>query len=201
MPSPVYSYSNGGSSSSTYFIPATHDLSSDVYTKPGPPYFTEPNLGSAPVWPNAVTANSQDSKAPSPSNEQRSDSRPASSNGEKKTDGHSTTEMNIVKTTTTAAAATVTESDIITSSPPPLPLPSSPVTDEQIEKFAEKLNTHVDSLEKFRAMARKKLREAMARSGTSDEELSQFFDPQSFQKRQLIESSLQTNPQFTNSVW
>lgn len=185
---------------------ATHDLPLDVYTKPGPPYLTEPNLGAASVFgQNGNTANAQNSQIPLPSHDQRPDSRPASSNGEKKTEGHSTTEMNIVKTT--MAAAATTESDNITPSPTPLPLPLppsvplSPMTEEQLENFAEKLNTHVDSLEEFRAMARKKLREAMARTSTSDEELSQFFDPQSFRKRQLKESTLQSNPQLTNSVW
>lgn len=203
---PSTSYSNRRPSS-----PARpYDVPVDVYMRPGPPYLSEPNLGSAALWQHAVRAKpaQSDSKVPSSIHDhQRTDSRPASSNSEKKTESHSTTEMNIVTTTTAATPAitVTTESDNMTTLPPPSPLSTtSPLTDEQIDKFAEKLNSHVESLEKFRAMARKKLREAMARTSASDEEFTQFFDPQSFQKRHsLMESNpqQQSNPQFTNSVW
>lgn len=199
IPPASYSYGNRGPNSAA----RPNAVPMDLFMSPGPPYMSEPNLGSTLVRTNASPANS---KVPSLSHGQRADSRTASSNGEKKTEGHTTTEMSIVQTTPAATTAAVTtELDNVTPTLPPTssppPPPPSPLTDEQIEKFADKLNSHVESLEKFREMARKKLREAMARSNASDEELSAFFDPQAFEKRKIQNQSSQSNPQLTNSVW
>lgn len=109
--------------------------------------------------------------------------------------------MSIIETTPATTIAFTPEPDDITSSPPPPESTLSPLTDKKIDAIAETLDNHLDELAKFREMARKKLRDAMARTDASDEELSEFYDPQAFQKRQLKNSKSQSNPQLTNSVW
>lgn len=150
------------------------------------------------------TADSKASTPPSLPNKPRPDSRPESSNSEEKTE-NSPTEVNKDETTSTtisptAATGKSTATELENITPQPSSKPSlSPLTDEQIKAFADQLNTHVVDLEEFRTIASKKLREAMARKGTSDEELSQFFGTPSLNKRSRMD--WQSNPQITNSVW
>lgn len=216
-PPPVhYNYINGATAAPTYSNAAPYDVSLDVHTKPGPPYYAEPNLGSAHrLWHDSITANTQSSLSPSVhSNEHRSDHRADSNHGEKKKESDSTTEVNNaqISTTTTTTTTTpkptipeATEATNITPTPSALPSSTSSIlTHEQIKNFAIKLDKHVENLDKFRELARKKLQNEMARTATSDEELGQFFDPNtlsSFNKRHLADNSqLQPNPYFTNFV-
>lgn len=188
-PPSTYSYSNRPPSPPAYFNANSVVSPYDVFSKPGPPYPSEPFVSSmSPISIDRLQNTVKDQ--PKVSNSQRTDSKPESSNNETMEKNRDTIEMNddvaaLIPTTTTA---TITPTEV------------PPSMDEHIKKLSEKLDSHVENLEKFREMARKKLRDALERSNTSDEyENIEKYMP-TFHKRHTIKG-VQTNPHYTNSVW
>lgn len=187
---PVYSYSQRPAS---YFIATSDDASVDVYTKPGPPYLSEPTLGSAVSKLHGNVTSARDKS--DATNVQRSDNRPESTVIEKKTETENATEM------------IVGDSRKIDSTTPATlqPLPISGENEERVKELHDKINDHVESLEQFRKMARAKLRDAVERSSSiSDDEFEGIHNylglTPTYQKRQLM-TNYYTNPYLTNSVW
>lgn len=182
---PVYSYSHRPSS---YFIATSGDASVDVYTKPGPPYLAEPTLGSASSKDRSnVTLASDQSDA---INIQRSDNRPESTNIEKKTQTENATEINV--------------GDVRKIDSAEKPLSLTHENEERVKELNDKITNHVESLERFREMARKKLRHEIERSSMSDDEFEGIHNylgmAPAYQKRHLL-TNYYTNPYLTNSVW
>lgn len=164
----------------------------DVYSQPGPPY-PDPNLQStqSSSIPHEQSRNA--SKASNhvptpPSSVQRKDSEPEPSNIAKKM-GQSETTESVGDLTTTMQFKAVT-----------------PSTVEQMRKLNEKIENHVESLEKFTEVARKKLRQAIDRSNdetlTSELEDIQHFlniSPQMIKRGSV--KNMYRNRDSINSVW
>lgn len=160
-----------------------------MYTKPGPPYLAEPSLASTlPI--------SRDKFQYTISNhpdESRKDNRPEPSNIEKKTETERTSEVNIDVTTSEPEPMVTTPQSVVLSAE----------SEEQIKRLGEKINNHVDNLEKFKEMATNKLRTALQAPNASNEyeEVYKYLNlSPSFRKRHLL-TNIHASPYLTNSVW
>lgn len=161
----------------------------DVHSKPGPPYYPEPYLQSIKT---PTMSQDQPQNIPKPkddaSSSQQKDSKPEPSHISKQTNEEDINDQ-VINVVTTEQPTTL-----------------KPSTFDQVRKLSEKIENHVESLEKFKEIARKKLREAIDRSNdetlTSELENIQHFlnvSPQHMKPssmRQMIK-----HHDSSNSVW
>lgn len=85
-------------------------------------------------------------------------------------------------------------------------IPVTPSKFDQVRKLSEKIENHVESLEKFKEVARKKLREAIDRSNdetlTSElEDIQHFFNTAPLIMQQHSMKNMNKNRDSINSVW
>lgn len=120
------------------------------------------------------------------------DSKPASSNTERKTQGSSSTEVNSADSTSTIQSTPAMQSSTL-----------SPSSEEKFQILGEKLDNHVENLEKYKEATKKKLKEAIEKESTPDEleDIKNHFKfVPTFHKRHSQQIT-EIDPHFTNSVW
>lgn len=208
-PSPAHNYGYKQPSAPTYPAPHFNVPPPDVYSKPGPPYLYPDTIVSSA----RSSADSQDriqfgeeSSNKTIDNVQQGDSKPESSNIERKTDEVDDSTQSLVNQSNTGRyeevteeqmAEQTTETKIATSTTTTTTTPApvlGPSTQDQIRKFHEKIENHVENLKKFKEVAGKKLRDAIERSNSRsaaddlDDDFDDFMGRPSFAKRQSVKS-------------